>query len=74
MDVNKLNQLYKPKRILYYIKASKSDIEAFYRGIVRNEIDRYTNAFGTYDYPGVFYISSLDEPVIGIEYRTDDER
>ena len=74
MDVNKLNQLYKPKRILYYIKASKSDIEAFYRGIVRNEIDRYTNAFGTYDYPGVFYISSLDEPVIGIEYRADDDR
>ena len=74
MDLNKLNQLYKPKRILYYKPASESDMEAFYRGIVCHEVDRYTNAFGTYDYPGVFYLSSLSEPVIGIEYRTDDDR
>ena len=74
MDINKLNQLYKPKRILYYIPTSKSDIDAFYKGIVSHEIDRYTNAFGTYDYPGVFYISSLDTPVIGIEFRADDDR
>lgn len=74
MFINKLNQLYKPQRILYYTDASDKDTEAFFGGSIRGEIDRYANAFGTYDYPGVFYISSLDRPVIGIEYRPGDGR
>ena len=74
MFINKLNQLYKPKRILYYIDASESEINALYNGIVCDSIKNYTNAFGTYDYPGVFFLSSLEKPVIGIEYRLDDKR
>ena len=69
MFVNKLNQLYKPERILYYMEASDEDIRAFYRGEIKDEIARYRNAFGTYDVPGVFFVDSLDKEVIGIEYR-----
>ncbi len=69
MFVNKLNQLYKPERILFYMDASDEDIQAFYRGEVSEEIARYQNAFGTYDSPGVFFVDSLDKEVIGIEYR-----
>ncbi len=74
MFINKLNQLYKPKRILYYLEAGEEDIRDFYNGKVRDEIERYNGAFGTYDYPGIFYISSLGAPVTGIEFRTDDDR
>ena len=74
MFINKLNQLYKPKRVLYYVPASEADIDAFYKGTVKEEIARLTNAFGTYDYPGVFFLSSVEGPVIGIEYRKDDDR
>jgi len=74
MFINKLNQLYKPKRILYYQEASKEEIDAFYRGILPEKIEAHRSAFGTYDLPGIFYVESLDKDVIGIEYRTDDER
>lgn len=74
MFINKLNQLYKPKRILYYLEATEEDIRDFYKGNVKAEIERYNGAFGTYDYPGIFYISSLQGAVTGIEYRFDDER
>ncbi len=74
MFINKLNQLYKPKRILYYLEATEDDIRDFYKGNVRAEIERYNGAFGTYDYPGIFYISGFNSPVTGIEYRPDDER
>ena len=74
MYINKLNQLYKPKRVLYYFPATEDDVDAFYKGSVKEEIARLTNAFGTYDYPGVFYLSSIQGPVIGIEYRKDDDR
>ena len=79
MFINKLNQLYKPKRVLYYLDASDEDIKNFYGGSLSDEIGKYANAFGTYDYPGIFYISS-DQPdspvkkVIGIEFRLDDNR
>ncbi len=39
MIINRLNQLYKPKRTLYYIDASKEDIEAFYKGVVPPVVD-----------------------------------
>ena len=54
MVINKRNQLYKPERILYYIEASDSDIEAFCNGVVCDKIKKYADSFGAYDYPGVF--------------------
>ena len=30
--------------------------------------------FGTYDYPGVFFVEGLEKEVIGIEYRGGDSR
>ncbi len=71
---NKLNQLYKPNRILYYMDASDEDIQAFYKGEIRPDILFLANAFGTYDSPGLFYIESLGKEVIGIEYRNNDSR
>ena len=49
-------------------------IQAFYRGTLPEEIAKYSNAFGTYDYPGVFFVEGLGKEVIGIEYRPDDAR
>ncbi len=72
MIINKLNQLYKPRRTLYYIDASKEDILSFYKGVVPPEIEKYANAFGTYDYPGVFFVRSMQKEVIGIEFRNGD--
>ena len=74
MFINKLNQLYKPKRILYYTEASPQDIQAFYKGDVPAAVEKFSNAFGTYDYPGVFFVQQLQKPVIGIEYRANDPR
>ena len=74
MFINKLNQLYKPKRRLYYTEASESDIADFYNGKVSGSIAGYTNAFGTYDDPGIFFVKGLEKTVIGIEYRMDDDR
>ena len=74
MFINKLNQLYKPERILYYTEASPEEIQAFYSGTIPQAVAKYSNAFGTYDYPGVFFIKELQKEVIGIEYRPDDSR
>ena len=74
MFINKLNQLYKPERILYYLPADEDDIRDLYNGIVRPEIDRYNGAFGTYDYPGIFRMNGEEGNVIGIEFRPDDDR
>ena len=74
MFINKLNQLYKPKRILYYIDASKEDIRAFYNGIIPPSVKKYSSAFGTYDYPGIFFVKTLQKEVIGIEFRGNDSR
>ena len=73
MFINKLNQLYKPKRIMYYVDADVNDIAAFYCGSIPEKVGRNTNKFGTYDYPGIFYVKSLGKPVIGIEFRSGDE-
>ncbi|MBO4449468.1 MAG: EAL domain-containing protein [Clostridiales bacterium] len=72
MFINKLNQLYKPRRILYYVDADDTVVKDFYSEKICNNVDRYTNAYGTYDRPGVFYIASLGKPVIGIEFREND--
>ncbi len=74
MFINKLNQLYKPNRVLYYMDTTPEQIQAFYRGTLPDEIAKYSNAFGTYDYPGVFFVEGLGKEVIGIEYRPDDSR
>ena len=74
MFINKLNQLFKPSRILYYTEATKEEIQAFYTGQTPEIIAKYSNAFGTYDYPGVFFIEGIKEEVIGIEFRANDSR
>lgn len=74
MFINKLNQLYKPKRILFYLDASKEQIDDFYKGVIPEKIAVHKGAFGTYDLPGIFYVKSLGKEVIGIEYRMEDER
>ncbi len=74
MIVNRLNQLYKPKRTLYYIDASQEDIQSFYKGVVPPPVEQYADAFGTYDYPGIFYVRQLQKEVIGIEFRNGDPR
>ena len=47
MVVNKLNQLYKPDRLLFYTDASEEDIRAFTGGVIPDKISKYTGAFGT---------------------------
>ncbi len=74
MFINKLNQLFKPSRILYYTEVSPEEIQNFYTGHLPEKIAQYSNAFGTYDYPGLFFIEGLQKEVIGIEYRPDDPR
>ncbi len=74
MFKNKLNQLYKPDRLLFYVEASDEDIQAFFKGEIKSDVMSHANDFGTYDYPGLFFIDSLGEDVIGIEFRADDER
>ncbi|MBR6223157.1 MAG: EAL domain-containing protein [Lachnospiraceae bacterium] len=74
MFVNKLNQLYKPKRILYYEEVSKEQIDDFYRGEISEKIAAYKGTFGTYDLPGIFYVKGLKKEVIGIEFRMEDDR
>ena len=74
MFINKLNQLFKPSRILYYTEVSPEEIQNFYTGHLPEKIAQYSNAFGTYDYPGLFYVEGLKKEVIGIEYRPDDPK
>ena len=74
MFINKLNQLFKPARVLFYTDVSPQEIQAFYQGHLPEEISQYSNAFGTYDSPGLFFIKELNKEVIGIEFRPDDNR
>ncbi|MBR4514849.1 MAG: EAL domain-containing protein [Lachnospiraceae bacterium] len=74
MYINKLNQLYKPDRVLYYIDADADMIASFKKGEICDAIGKYANAFGTYDYPGVFFVDGLEKEVIGIEYRPGDDK
>ena len=74
MYKHEINQVYKPDRLLYYIDASEEDINAFLDGKIDERINKYRDSFGNYDYPGLFFIKSLDRPVIGIEYRIGDDR
>ena len=69
MFINKLNQLYKPKRILYYIDASKEDIRAFYNGIIPPSVKKYSSAFGTYDYPGILLELNSEKMISALTIR-----
>ncbi|MCR5764231.1 MAG: GGDEF domain-containing phosphodiesterase [Treponema sp.] len=74
MFINKLNRIYKPKRILYYIIPTEDEIKAFYKGILPEELKFYKNAFGSYDSPGIFFLQNLEKEVLGIEFRINDAR
>ena len=74
MYVNKSNQLYKPKRVLYYMDATEKIVNDFLKGKIDSRVNKYNFSFGTYDYPGLFYIRKLNKKVLGIEYRIDDDR
>ncbi len=74
MFINKLNQLYKPRRVLYYKEITESDIAEYHSGKLDECFAPYINAYGTYDCPGVFYIDTMDTNVIGIEFRPDDPK
>jgi len=56
------------------LEVSPEEIKAFYNDVVPESINKYANAFGTYDYPGIFYVKALKKEVIGIEFRPDDLR
>lgn len=73
MFINRLNQLYKPQRLLYYVDADDAAAADFYAGKVTDAVSRFSKSYGTYDHPGLFYISSLGKAVIGIEFRAGDE-
>ena len=73
MFINRLNQLYKPGRLLYFAHADDAAVRDFYAGKIPEPVSGYSKAYGTYDHPGLFYIKSLGKAVIGIEYRADDE-
>ena len=74
MFINKSIQLYNQKRVLYYMDTNDDIISNFYHGIIVDDINKYANTFGTYDYPGLFYIKKLEKIVLGIEFRIDDDR
>ena len=74
MFINKLNQLYKPRRVLYYKETTESDIAEYHGGKLDECFAPYINAYGTYDCPGVFCIDTMDTNVIGIEFRPDDPK
>ena len=54
MFINKLNQLYKPKRILYYIDATGEEITDFCLGNSTPWITKYKNSFGVWKGMGGF--------------------
>lgn len=74
MVINKMIQIYKPDRTLYYMDATEADIHDFYKGNIPAQVANYAGAYGTYDLPGVFYLPSLNKEVIGIEFRPGDPK
>ncbi|MDD6038972.1 MAG: GGDEF domain-containing phosphodiesterase [bacterium] len=66
----------RPKRKIFYMNPSQEDIDAFYHGVIPEQVAKYNDAFGTYGDPGLFLIKKDERylKVIGIEYRPDDSR
>ena len=74
MFINKLNQVFKPKRKFFYIEASDAELEGFLKNRTAEKLSCHSDSFGTYDKPGIFFIDGFERPVIGIEFRPDDPR
>lgn len=68
--------VYKPDRVLFYIRPTEEELNEFYKGVIPEKIMAYDGCFGTYDCPGFYRINTEDSiiEVIGIEFRPDDER
>lgn len=71
-----INHIFKPRRLLYYIQATETDITNMYLGIIPEIFNQYIDAFGTYDCPGIFRIRTdeINMRVIGMEFRMNDSR
>ncbi|MBR3308260.1 MAG: EAL domain-containing protein [Lachnospiraceae bacterium] len=74
MYVNKLNQLFRPERVLYYREASEEDIALIGGGKKPGSAQACGGCFGAYDQTGIFFLKGYDKPVTGVEYRMDDKR
>ena len=48
------------------MEAGPEDVQAFYRGQLPASLAKYSDAFGTYDNAGLFYIKGLEKEVLGI--------
>ncbi|MEE3473560.1 MAG: hypothetical protein VZR24_23275, partial [Butyrivibrio hungatei] len=67
MFINKLNQIYKPDRLLYYIPVTEDDIHAYPKGLIPEKVRAYSGAFGTYDYPEKVYCLATEPPLIAAD-------
>lgn len=80
MDKYTLSISYRPKRKLYYYEGDVRGIEeCLASGEIPTSMLKYKDAFGAYDYPGIFVFGSKSNPDIykhipGIELRADDDR
>lgn len=74
MFINRLNQLYKPDRILFYTEVDEKSLADFYKGKIPECVNLYADDFSTYDYPGLFYLKGFAKPVIGIEFRSETDK
>ena len=80
MDKYTLSISYRPKRKLYYFDGDNRGIEeCLMSGEIPTSLADYKDAFGVYDYPGIFVFGKKSNPEIfkhvpGIEFRVDDDR
>lgn len=68
--------IYKPQRILYFIKPTEEEKNDFFLGIIPDVLAKYNGSFGTYSAPSLYILNSEAKSieVIGIEYRPNDSR
>lgn len=71
--------IYRPKRVLFYLPEITDETkQCILSGTCPDAFKEYQHNFGTYDEPGIFYLSpDLEKQigkknVIGIEYRDND--
>ncbi len=71
--------LHRPERVLYYLREVTDEVNQYIaEGVCPPSLEKYQDAFGTYDEVGIFYLpSNLQKEtgmksVVGIEYRKDD--
>ncbi len=75
MDIN-CGRVFKPNRILYYIKPTEQEKRDFYSGKIPEVLAAFEGAFGTYDNPGLFLLNDGEKQteLLGIEFRPNDSR